>query len=163
FMATGTSFKQQCPSCEAMVPIRDPGLIGRKIDCPKCKYRFVVEEPEGDDEDAKPDKKKAGDKGKAGAKGPSKAGPRRRGEDEDDRPSKKKKGGGSMMLILGGGLAVVAVVAIVVAAVMFSGGDGSSSNSPSNPGNPSSTDPNAAANTQPGTTPSGPKEPASVL
>src|SRR5437899_2180141 len=40
-----TSFKQQCPSCEAMVPIRDPNLIGRKIDCPKCKYRFVVEEP----------------------------------------------------------------------------------------------------------------------
>src|SRR5438093_881856 len=44
-MATTTSFKQQCPSCEAMVPIRDPGLIGRKIDCPKCKYRFVVEKP----------------------------------------------------------------------------------------------------------------------
>ena len=44
-MATTTSFKQQCPSCEAMVPIRDPGLIGRKIDCPKCKYRFVVEDP----------------------------------------------------------------------------------------------------------------------
>ena len=33
-MATGTSFKQVCPSCEAMVPIRDPGLVGRKIDCP---------------------------------------------------------------------------------------------------------------------------------
>ena len=44
FMATKTSFKQQCPSCEAMVPIRDPGLIGRKIDCPKCKYRFVVDD-----------------------------------------------------------------------------------------------------------------------
>ena len=55
FMASTTSFKQQCPSCEAMVPIRDPGLIGRKIDCPKCKYRFVVEKPKGkpkdDDED----------------------------------------------------------------------------------------------------------------
>ena len=50
-MATKSSFKQQCPSCEAMVPIRDPKLIGRKIDCPKCKYRFVVEEPaeEGDE------------------------------------------------------------------------------------------------------------------
>ena len=37
-----------------MVPIRDPGLIGRKIDCPKCKYRFVVEKPKGkakDDDD----------------------------------------------------------------------------------------------------------------
>jgi hypothetical protein len=25
--------------------MRDPGLIGRKIDCPRCKYRFVVTEP----------------------------------------------------------------------------------------------------------------------
>jgi len=146
-----------------MVPIRDPGLIGRKIDCPKCKYRFVVEEPEGEEEDAKPDKKKAGDKGKA-AKGAaaSKAGPRRRGEDEDARPAKKKKGGGSMMLILGGGLAVVAVVAIVVAAIMFSGGDTPSTPS-GNTGTTPATDPNAAANTQPGTTPGGPTEPASVL
>src|SRR3954462_15621421 len=104
-MAASSSFKQQCRSCEAMVPIRDPGLIGRKIDCPKCKYRFLVEEPEGEEEDAKPDKKKAGDKAKGGkadkaGKGASKAGPRRRGEDEEDRPAKKKKGGGSMMLIL---------------------------------------------------------------
>ncbi len=77
-MASMTSFKQQCPSCEAMVPIRDPNLIGRKIDCPKCKYRFVVEKPKGqpkgeDDEDAadktpapakkvkKPDDRVAGD------------------------------------------------------------------------------------------------------
>jgi hypothetical protein len=34
-----------------MVPIKDPSFIGRKIDCPKCKYRFVVEDP-GADEDA---------------------------------------------------------------------------------------------------------------
>ena len=52
-MATTAGFKQQCPSCEAMVPIRDPNLIGRKIDCPKCKYRFVVEEPgTSEDEEA---------------------------------------------------------------------------------------------------------------
>src|SRR5262249_39712873 len=45
FMAATSSFKQQCPSCEAMVPIRDPKLVGKKIDCPKCKYRFIVENP----------------------------------------------------------------------------------------------------------------------
>src|SRR5690242_3496705 len=44
-MAVTSSFKQQCPRCEALVPIRDPKLVGRKIDCPKCKYRFVVEAP----------------------------------------------------------------------------------------------------------------------
>ena len=77
-MATTASFKQQCPSCEAWVPIRDPKLIGRKIDCPKCKYRFVVEEPspEEDDGDAadtvqrkgKPAKKKAAAKKKPAKK-----------------------------------------------------------------------------------------------
>src|SRR5260221_14572694 len=69
------SFKQQCPSCEAQVPIRDDGLIGRKIDCPKCKYRFTVEAPpEEDDAEAeetpvskgakkgKPDAEKTGSK-----------------------------------------------------------------------------------------------------
>jgi Protein of unknown function (DUF1559) len=43
-MATG-SFKTPCPSCEAGVLVRDRSLIGKKIDCPKCKYRFVVEDP----------------------------------------------------------------------------------------------------------------------
>jgi hypothetical protein len=38
-------FKQQCPSCEAMVLIKDRKQIGKKIDCPKCKYRFLVDEP----------------------------------------------------------------------------------------------------------------------
>src|SRR5437016_4664951 len=66
-----TTFKQQCPSCEAMVPIRDPSLVGRKIDCPKCKYRFVVEEPAAEDTEeaapARPGKKTDAGKGKAGA------------------------------------------------------------------------------------------------
>jgi hypothetical protein len=44
-MAASTSFKQECPSCEAMVPIKDTSLIGRKIDCPKCKFQFKVEAP----------------------------------------------------------------------------------------------------------------------
>src|SRR5436309_2641866 len=45
FMAAGGSYKQQCPSCEGMVLIKDPKLVGKKIDCPQCKYRFVVEKP----------------------------------------------------------------------------------------------------------------------
>ena len=44
-MAVSVSFKQQCPSCEALVPVKDTGMIGKKIDCPKCKYKFVVEKP----------------------------------------------------------------------------------------------------------------------
>ena len=51
-MAISENFKQQCPSCEANVTIKGPGLIGKKVECPRCKYRFVVEDP------AKQDKKK---------------------------------------------------------------------------------------------------------
>ena len=58
--ANTTSFKVQCPSCEASVPVRDPNLIGKKIDCPKCKYRFVVDEPDGGDVQPRPKSKKKG-------------------------------------------------------------------------------------------------------
>src|SRR6266540_2929403 len=40
-----TTFKVPCPSCEAKVLIKNPNLIGAKVECPKCKYRFKVEEP----------------------------------------------------------------------------------------------------------------------
>src|SRR5262245_39484314 len=51
-MAISSSFKQQCPSCEALVPIKDGSLVGKKVDCPKCKYRFVVEDPVAKDKAA---------------------------------------------------------------------------------------------------------------
>src|SRR5947209_6033610 len=119
-MATASSFKVQCPSCEAMVPVRDPGLIGRKIDCPKCQYRFVVEDPGQDEEDeappARPGKKATGvtgkkPGGKPAAAGKGKPGARAADDDEDDESPapKKKKAGGSSTLILGVGLAVVAL------------------------------------------------------
>ena len=28
-----------------MVTIKDPSLVGKKVDCPKCKFRFVIESP----------------------------------------------------------------------------------------------------------------------
>lgn len=130
FMATQSSFKQQCPSCEAMVPIRDPKLIGRKIDCPKCKYRFVVEEPVDEVEEVEeevPGKKGKPDgitnkkpvNGKA-AKAPA---GRRPDDDEDEEPKPKKKQGGSGMLIAGIALAAVAVIALAVGAVFLFTGD----------------------------------------
>src|SRR5262245_23969983 len=42
------SFKVACPSCENQVPIKNETLIGTKVECPKCKYRFKVEQPTGD-------------------------------------------------------------------------------------------------------------------
>ncbi len=156
-MAAASSFKQQCPSCEAMVPIRDPGLVGRKIDCPKCKYRFVVEAPEEDETEAaeaaetKPAAKGKGPNGKAGANGVKKAPSKKgksaaaadlEGDDEAAKPKKKKKEGSSTLLIVGGGLAVVAIIALGVGAYFLFRGDSkpkTASNSSSSSSSPSST------------------------
>src|SRR6516164_7313734 len=104
-----TTFKQICPSCEAPVPIKDPKMIGRKIDCPKCKYRFIVEKPADEVEEVEEAPKKKGANGvtskKPGGNGVSakeapakgkKAPARSRDDDDDDddAPKKKKKGGG---------------------------------------------------------------------
>jgi len=87
-MAAKTSFKQQCPSCEAMVTIRDDSLVGQKIDCPKCRYRFVVEEPVDEEEDFEQEDTSAKKKGK-----PTKGKKRGRDDDDDgDRPRRKKEG-----------------------------------------------------------------------
>jgi hypothetical protein len=49
-----TSFKVPCPSCEAKVTIKNLSLIGTKVECPKCKYRFKVEEPKDAPKEEKP-------------------------------------------------------------------------------------------------------------
>jgi hypothetical protein len=61
------SFKVPCPSCENQVLITDPGLIGTKVECPKCKYRFKAEEPAGGlpKDEAKGEKAKGKEKKKA--------------------------------------------------------------------------------------------------
>jgi Protein of unknown function (DUF1559) len=47
------SFTVPCPSCEADVLVKNDSLIGKKIDCTKCKYRFKVPDPNrGDADDA---------------------------------------------------------------------------------------------------------------
>jgi hypothetical protein len=96
-MAAQILFKTTCPSCEAQVPIRDESRIGKKVECPKCKFRFVVEEPaEGLDEPAAPAKKK---------------------------PAKKKS---NTTLMIGAGVGTVAVlVLLVVGYFLIFGGDDS--------------------------------------
>jgi hypothetical protein len=144
-MATSVSFKQSCPSCEHPVPIRDPKLIGRKIDCPKCKYRFVVEEPPDEADEEKSNGKakeesavttqtKKGAPAVTGKKPTNGRAPtppkkmRRRDEDDDDiddsAPKKKSSGGGvSPVLLIGGGLAGVAVIALIIAVVVWAMSD----------------------------------------
>ena len=92
-MASQTSFKQQCPSCEAMVPIKDSSLVGSKIDCPKCKYRFVVEDPGDVITDATAEEGPKSSKiRKADAKGDKAKGKKTRTDgDEADGKAKKEK------------------------------------------------------------------------
>src|SRR5438128_2141607 len=117
-MAATASFKQQCPSCEAWVPVRDANLIGRKIDCPKCKYRFVVEDP-GDAADAEEDGPRKAKKSKRDEEGNGKAlkgkAGRRRDEDDDgdDDQAVGAKGGNSKLALIIG-VSAVAIVALLV-------------------------------------------------
>ena len=52
------SFNIPCPSCESNVLIKSDAFIGKKVECPKCKYRFVVENPLADGDGGKATKKK---------------------------------------------------------------------------------------------------------
>jgi len=120
--------------------VKDESMIGKKIDCPKCKYRFVVEDPNGKDK-AAPSKKPAAVATKTGpvAKGapPAKAAAKTKpaakapadDEDEDeeeDRPKKKKKKGGSNKMVLGLALAGVGVIVLAVGGFLLFGNKGSS-------------------------------------
>jgi hypothetical protein len=73
-MATTGSFKQVCPSCEAPVLIKDSSLVGKKVECPKCKYRFAVESPKAAEEvDSVEDTPVSKPQPKAAAKKPAEA------------------------------------------------------------------------------------------
>ena len=125
-MATTVSFKQPCPSCEHPVPIRDPKLIGRKIDCPKCKYRFVVEEPPAEEEAKDLDTATTAKKPANGKAAPATKPTRRRDEDDDDddaKPKPKKTGGMSPIMWMGIGLAAIAVIGLGVTLVLWLSSD----------------------------------------
>ncbi|MBX7106158.1 MAG: hypothetical protein K1X57_18910, partial [Gemmataceae bacterium] len=97
-MAAQVLFKSACPSCEALLPIRDEGMIGKKVECPKCKYKFVVEEPSG-------------------------FSPADSGNGDTPKKAKKKAKSNTPMLI-GAGVGTIAIVALAgVAYLVFGGGD----------------------------------------
>lgn len=80
-MATGTSFKQQCPSCEAAVAVKDVGMVGKKIECPKCKDKFVVKSPSK--KKAVEDDEEVDSKGNGKASAKAKPAPKKRVRDDD--------------------------------------------------------------------------------
>jgi hypothetical protein len=105
------SFKVPCPSCENPVLIKNPNLIGTKVECPKCKYRFKVEEPTGGIPKDEPQ----------GIK-------KKKGEAATDTATKKKKT--QKLVAIGAGVLAVAVLAIVGLSMM--GNDKPKSSPPAN-------------------------------
>jgi hypothetical protein len=110
-MATNTGFKQQCPHCEARVPVKDESLIGEEINCPKCKKPFVVEDPEDADSAEAESKRK-----------PKKAAKKEREDEEEEQQQSSKDGKKKSKLVLGLALAGVSVVLLGVAAFFMLGG-----------------------------------------
>ncbi len=98
-------YNVDCPSCEASIPIRSSSMVGKKTDCPKCKYRFVVPEPPDEDgaESSKKGKKTA------------------------------KKDGSKTLIYVGAGVGVLAVILLAVAGIFLAGGSDSKPNTASNP------------------------------
>jgi Protein of unknown function (DUF1559) len=101
-MAIGTSFKQQCPSCEAMVSVKDAGMVGKKVECPKCKDKFIIQPPpkkkaEEDEDEVDAPKTKPTAKTAPAKPTPSamltkaKSSPKKPAEDADDEDEEKGK------------------------------------------------------------------------
>ncbi len=109
-MSSVTGFKQQCPSCGGQITIKNPDLVGKKVDCPKCKTRFVVEEPGHDEDISEPvdtrPADKSGRKGKSAAKKTKPAQP--------DAAPEGKKGIKKQYILAGVAVGVVAIVGLVI-------------------------------------------------
>src|SRR5260221_3612343 len=104
-----TTFKVPCPSCEAKVLIKNPNLIGTKVECPKCKYRFKVEAPK-DETPSEPNKPAAAESG----------------DDAGKKSGKNKK------KLIGAVLGVVAVGLLAAGGYAIFGGDGKKPGTTSN-------------------------------
>jgi uncharacterized protein DUF1559 len=127
-MSSAIGFKQQCPSCGGQITIKNPELVGKKVDCPKCKYRFVVEAPDGDAggasdnghgeaAPARPKKEKKGAQNRIKEKDKR----RKRGDDDDDGGAKKGSNKG-ILIMAGVGVLVLAIVGVVLI-IVYSGDD----------------------------------------
>jgi hypothetical protein len=108
-----TRFNVGCPSCEAKITIRSESTIGRKIECPKCKFRFVVQAPADEPEESA--------EGDAPAQGKKKKGKK----EKDAAPPKKNN-----KVMLGAILGVLAVVGLGLGGYVMFGDDGTDTPKP---------------------------------
>ncbi len=112
-MAAKTGVKQQCPNCDALIPIKE-AQFGKRIKCPRCGDPFLVEDPEIDAPPPTAKGSKAAN-GKAGPKAKTAPG-RKRDDDDATKPKKKKSDSGNNKVVVGAVLGVVAISALAIAA-----------------------------------------------
>ncbi len=127
-MSTSTErFTTNCPSCDAGVAVK-AALVGKKIECPKCKFRFVVPAPAGEAPAAAPAKADKPGKSKSaataladGAKGDPKGGKEKKeGKTKGGKEKKKEaKGGGNGKVIVGAVVGVIALVGLAFGAFLI--------------------------------------------
>ncbi|MBL8797199.1 MAG: DUF1559 domain-containing protein [Planctomycetia bacterium] len=185
-------FKQKCPSCDEAILIKDRKQIGKKIDCPNCKFRLVVEDPEPVAEDVevvevvedgpkpaaptkpgaaptkKPGPAPAGAKGAPATKPPGKPAKKPAAdEDGEEKPRKKrKKDSASVVLVAGIAVAVCALGLLGVAGYFVFLSDGSGKSQGRNTGRRPDPSGETKPTTEPDTTPDpGPRqvEPTNLL
>ncbi len=123
-MSTSTErFTTNCPSCDAGVAVK-AALVGKKIECPKCKFRFVVpaQGGEGPAAPAKADKPSKSKSAVAdGAKGDPKGGKEKKESKGKGKEKKEAKGGGNGKMIVGAIVGVIALIGLAFGAVLISG------------------------------------------
>jgi hypothetical protein len=109
--------------------------VGKKIDCPKCKYRFLVEEPipEETDEEIEAEPKSTAVTTK---KGKGKLRDESMPADEEAESKGESKGKNNKILYIGIGLGVVALVALVGGGILLFGGGGSPKSASGGGGSP---------------------------
>jgi len=101
-----------------METVKDETLIGKKLECTKCKFRFVVEAPgksDGAKKDTPAKPKITGKEAAAKAKQEIKQAESKQKPKSSAKMSDKNK----KMLMIGGGVGLVALVAIVAALFLF--------------------------------------------
>jgi hypothetical protein len=107
-------------------------LIGKKIDCPKCKFRFIVESEDGSAPEEEKTTKKSAAEGKGKGKGKKPLTIKVRGEDDEEEQQGKSGSKTALLILAGVGVGLLVVVGLVILLVV-SGGGSSSPPPPSTP------------------------------
>ena len=127
-MATD-SMTVNCPSCDAKVTAK-AASVGKKIECSRCKNRFILEQSPAMADSPKP---KKGSKAAVVADDEDTPAPKKKG---GKKAAAKAKGGGNTKVMVGALIGVLALAGLAIGAfVIFGGGDKNAKTNPTTPAN----------------------------